>query len=129
MYKFLSKVFVSLWPPAAEKEPAAWRWAVFFALILVGSALGLHLAAAKGFLSPLGISAVADERTVNQIIVRQGSILYAIYAPQIRILVRQRCFASSVEEKENASRQIDLIARDYLRSTGRTFPLPRCSEV
>lgn len=122
-----------------------WRWAVFVMIVFTAFILSLHIAMVKGFFEPFGYSAVAYSAEVRVMLdeelkpVREqldasdrksNSILFAIYAPQIRQKVRERCDTTSADLREKINRELNFILREYEELAGKPFlPMPRCGEV
>jgi len=126
----LKSLFSALWPPGHEEDPTQWRRLVFVTLTTMVFVMGLHLAAAKGFLEPYGLSGFASTAQVKEVENKTDSILYAIYAPQIRATIRERCDTSDPREREQINKRLDRILREYEAATGERFqPIPRCDEV
>lgn len=122
-------VLGAIWPPDHDEDPRHWRRAVFVMLITLMALISFHITAAKGFLTGIGIHGFASSQVVEEISEKQNSVLYAIYAPQIRAKIAERCRAST-EQKEHINQELDLLLREYKRATGKDFsPIPRCDEV
>lgn len=119
-----------LWPPTKDEDPTVWRRGVFLMLSGTILILALHLMAAKGILEPLGVSAIATKAEVVQVVEKQNAILYAIYAPQVRAKIRERCEADTAQEREKVNQELDRLLRDYKEAAGEKFtPIPSCDEV
>lgn len=120
-------------PPTLEGEDEGlrnWRWKVFILHIVLFALISVHLSAAKGFLAPVGIHGVASTQDVEDLKKSNESILYGIYAPQIRAKIRERCSTNSAAEREEINKELDRILRDYREATGKSFsPMPSCDEV
>lgn len=132
MFKEVFTVIRTLisWPPEGEEDVRSWQRSVsIMQWILIGT-LSFHLLSTNGVFEPVGISPVASERDVQIIKSQNLHVLYAIYAPQVRALVRQRCDHPSPEMRERINVNLDRVLREYRDATGVPFsPMPSCSEV
>ena len=103
---------------------------VFWALLTVIVVLVFHLAAIGGYLEGLGISRVASAAELMVIDERGKSILYAIYSPQVRAKVRERCDTNDRHERETINKELDRLLKEYLLAAGKRFdPMPTCDAV
>ncbi len=117
-------------PPTDDKDSQAWRWNVFWMLLILSITLGSHLGAAHGLLQPLGIQPFASAEEIKIIDERSKAILRAIYSPQIRAKVRKRCDTNAAGEREQINKELDRILAEYKAAAGEPFrPIPHCSEV
>lgn len=124
------KLLGFLWPPKADADPTTWRFAMFFAHLGVLAVLTFHIAASAGILSRFGISGYATDKEVEQLDRKQDAILFALYAPQVRTLIRDRCETSDRYEREEINQRLVIILREYYELTGTNFsPIPTCNEV
>lgn len=119
-----------LTPPGEDQDATTWRWAVFVSIIVLACVIGVHLAAANGMLARFGISGIAYASDVDSINQRSVSILYAIYSPQVRAKVRQRCDTNDAAARERINTELSRILREYEHAAGQPFGvMPRCDEV
>lgn len=126
-----------LWPPKDGEDPEPWRRNVFLMIIGIAAVLSYHLLAAGGWLSFLGVDDVASsgqveivKEQIKEVDEKTNSVLYAIYAPQIRAKVRERCLTEDGGERERINKEIDRIKKEYKDATGADFePMPGCDEV
>ncbi len=117
-------------PPGPDEDPHQWRISVFFSLVIIGSVLAFHIAASGGWLSPMGISGVANASEVKQNGKISRAILRRLATPEIRSKVWQRCNAETAEDRERINRDLDRILEQFETDTGEAFgELPACSEV
>ena len=129
MNSFL-EIVRSLLPPDKDEDPRPWRRSVFWALLLIIAVLTFHLASVKGYLSSIGISPVASAAEVHIIDQRSKAILYAIYSPQVRAKIRQRCDTNDREEREQINTELDRLLKEYRDAAGERFdPMPTCGQV
>lgn len=126
---FLFKAFKSIWPPEKEEDNYAWRRAMFLTTSTIGVVLTFHILSSLSFLQPFGIYGFATTQSVKEVESSVHAVLYAVYAPQIRSKVRERCEATSADEREEVNKDLDRLLRDYEQATKKEFDLPRCEEV
>ena len=127
--KFLEHM-KGLTPPGDNEDPRPWRLNVFWSILVIGTLLTGHLLAVHGYLESLGISATANASELNTLNVRSKAILYAIYSPQIRAKVRERCDAESATATERVNVELDRLKNEFKAAAGEKFtPLPTCAEV
>lgn len=117
-------------PPGHDEDPRAWRLNVFWSLLIIGALLIGHLAAVHGYLEGLGISRTANASELALLDVRSKSILKAIYSPQIRAKVRERCDAETPTAVERVNVELDRLKNEFEAAAGEPFkPMPTCGEV
>ena len=117
-------------PPGHDEDPRAWRLNVFWSLLIIGGLLIGHLAAVHGYLEGLGISRTANASEVALLDTRSKAILKAIYSPQIRAKVRERCDADTPAGRERVNVELDRLKNEFEMAAGEPFlPMPTCSEV
>jgi len=120
----------SLVPPDKDEDPRPWRRSVFWALLSIIVVLTFHLVSVKGYLSSIGISPVASAAEVQIIDQRSKSILYAIYSPQVRAKIRERCDTQDRHEREVINMELDRLLKEYRDAAGERFdPMPTCAQV
>jgi len=116
--------------PAKNEDPQPWRLKMFLAVMALSILFGLHFAAAKGFLGFIGIDGVAYAGEMRNVQDTHKAILRAIYAPQIRLHIRERCETTVANEREKINKDLDRLLAEYREATGEAFkPIPRCDEV
>ncbi len=117
-------------PPQDGDDPRAWRLNVFWSLLIIGLLLFAHLAAAYGLLERFGVSGVASAAQVQTLEKGNKAILYAIYAPQFRAKIRERCDATTHVERERINVELDRMKAVYKEAAGEEFsPMPTCDQV
>ena len=117
-------------PPNHDEDPRAWRLNVFWSLLIIGGLLIGHLAAVHGYLEGMGISRTANASELALLDVRSKSILRAIYSPQIRAKVRQRCDADTPAGRERVNVELHRLLDAFELAAGEEFkPMPTCGEV
>lgn len=121
----------SLVPPSSngDKRLRAWRINVCLSLFVIGTVLAFHIAASKGALAYMGIPAVSRADELQQVNQTVRAILKAIYLPQIRAKIRQRCDTPYPQDREKLNREIDYLLAEYKRGNGTEFLTPGCDEV
>lgn len=129
---FLLGLFKALgvWPPEDGADPTPWRRSTFVLIWGTIATLAIHIAGVRGYLEFMGVKRTATVADVETIDSRTKSILYAIYAPQVRGLVRERCDTTDRRERERINSVLDRVLRDYKEASGADFaPMPSCQEV
>ena len=117
-------------PPAKDEDPRPWRINVFLSLLVIGLVLGFHIASSSGWLSGIGISAVANASELRAVDERTKAILKAIYSPQVRAKIRARCDTNDATEKERINTELDRLLNEYKAGAGEAYrPMPTCAEV
>ncbi len=120
----------ALVPPANGVDPRAWRLNVFLAIVMIITVLGFHILSSSGTLGFMGIQGVARADDVRRIDDRGKSILFAIYAPQIRAKIRARCDTNDAHLRERINTELDRLLKEYKAAAGEAFgPMPNCSQV
>ncbi len=119
-----------LTPPADGEDCRPWRVNVFWTLMILLVLVTGHIMSVHGYLSPIGISGHAQASELAVIADRGKSILYAIYSPQIRAKVRERCDASTPAEREEVNVELDRLMKEFKQAAREEFrPMPSCGEV
>lgn len=120
----------ALLPPAKDADPTSWRVTVFVSIVVLGFMVVTHQLASYGYLESIGISRVANASELNQVDERTKAILRAIYSPQVRGKVRERCDTNDPREREKINKELDRILNEYKDGSGEDFrPIPKCGEV
>ena len=130
MIKEIKDGIRSLVPPANGEDPRPWRINVFVTLLVLIAVLAFHLASVNGYLSGLGIPAVAKADELEKVTEGNHAILKAIYSPQIRAKIRARCDTSDADTRERINKELDRLLNEYKLGAGKDFtPMPTCTEV
>lgn len=117
-------------PPDKDQDPRCWRINVFWALLILIVVLTFHLASANGYLGRLGIPAVANADELQKVDDGNKAILKAIYSPQIRAKIRERCDTGDAAARERINKELDRLLNEYKLGAGKDFqPMPTCAEV
>ncbi len=120
----------ALVPPANGADPRAWRLNVFLALVMIITVLAFHLLSTSGTLGFMGIEGVARAGEVQIIDARSKAILKAIYSPQIRAKIRERCDTNDAHLRERINTELDRLLGEYRSAAGEPFGvMPNCSQV
>lgn len=146
----LAKWFVDIFtgwlrPPKPSEDPTPWRQSVFttLSLLLVYSAChalwSFGLMTSYGYAGPITEEQVDDkiaaavkplQDKVNSTDQTSKAILKALYLPQVRAKVRERCDTTDAQKRANINRELDRIREEYKNLAGHEFgPNPRCDEV
>ena len=152
MINIIRSILRALYPPQRDDDPYPWRVGVFLWLVVLLILAGGGIAADLGGLSRFGLHSVVranevDAKISNAVgsmeqkideIGRKAdnadrtsqSILKALYLPQIRAKIRERCDTSDGMERAVINKELDRINDEYTRLSGESLGIaPRCDEV
>lgn len=132
-------------PPDHGTDPHHWRWVVFWCLVLIIPLTLTHIATATFGAEWFGIARYARADEVDEKIAKaitpietkisgtqrtMDSILKAIYLPQVRQKVRERCDTKDARERQKINVELDRIKTEYRTLSGNDFgTVPSCNEV
>ena len=113
----------ALKPPKHGDDPTYWRWAMILALTATILTLSFHITASKGYLEEYGVSGFPSEEQFVSVDTKVNAVLEAIYGPQIRDAVRERCNApSGSPERERAIQELERLLDAFRAAAGYAFP-------
>jgi len=135
-----------LLPPRRGADPYKWRMAVLVTLATLVLVVGASLLVMHGGLAWAGSdnrvawTAEVDSKIVTAIAPIQAqlqrtehtgnAILRALYLPQVRDKVRQRCDEDSASDRARINVELDRIRAEYATLAGTSLGVePRCDEV
>lgn len=132
-------------PPKPSDDPTPWRQSVFTALSLLLLYSACHALWSLGLMASYGYAGPVTETQVDSKIAAaikplqdkvnstdqtSKAILRALYLPQVRAKVRERCDTTDAQKRANINRELDRIREEYKNLSGHEFgPDPRCDEV
>lgn len=153
MIDWISRIFSCISPPQNGTDPYSWRLAVFWTLLLllvvcVGGMFVMHGALAYvGVDTRIAWTSEVDGKIMRAVEPMQKqmgtmqkqmgkmeatgkSILRALYLPQIRQKVRERCDTLDPYQRSRINIELDRIHAEYRTLAGEPFgENPDCSEV
>ena len=146
----IDDIVSSLRPPKPGDDVEAWRRSVFGALVLILVYSAFHAIWALGWMATIGYAGpYADIEQIRKDVDRKietaikplqekidstyttsNAILRALYLPQIRAKVRERCDTAEADKRAAINQELDRIKEEYKHFAGAEFgPDPRCDQV